>query len=89
MGKINKTISVQVNKEVECDIQITQSDVITYIKNSCATAQELNEIIRAVNANAGDLNFIIITLEEELKVKVLAKAFKKYSLVQLQNLLNY
>lgn len=90
MSFIRKTINA--TKSFEIEIEITQNDIINYIKNSGANSYELKEIIDISNKNMLDTEegyFKIETLNDELKVKLLSQAYKKYTLIQLENLLKY
>lgn len=86
MSHIRKTISTTESFDVE--VKINQEDIIKYIKNSGASNYELKEIIRAATkeANEDEEIFKIETLDEVFKSKLFKEAFKKYSLIQLENL---
>lgn len=66
---------------------IGHRDVLEYIKKSRVSVTDLNEIIRAANKRlpADEPAFKVETLEDELKVELLSKAYKKHSLSQLEH----
>ncbi len=79
-------MSYTITKEIDFDCD----DVIDYIEGSNVKDSELQKIITAAAKSLNEQQgFQVQTLDDELKLKVMQQAYKKYSLTQLENLLKY
>lgn len=92
MSKLKKEITVRVDQSVDTTIFIDHIDVLDYIRESGASDKELKEIIKLAGKNLSEPDdlpvFNVESLHDEMKMKLLFKAYKKYSLTELELRLN-